>query len=106
MKYHVQWTVKAEQDVERVLRWFHEQSATAAGARWVNQLMARITTLETQPARCALAVEAKQLGSEVRELLFGKRNFKYRILFRIEDSDVHILRVWHGARDFFTVDDV
>lgn len=55
MKYRVELTAKAEWDVDGVLRWFHERHATAAGGRWLRNLMARIDTLEKHPARCRLA---------------------------------------------------
>jgi plasmid stabilization system protein ParE len=74
VKYHVELTAKAEWDVDGVLRWFHEQKATAAGGRWLGNIMARIDTLENQPRRCRLADEADDLGIELRELLFGKRH--------------------------------
>lgn len=99
MKYRVRLTDKAEGDVETVLRWFHEQRATAAGERWFSRLMANIDTLETHPERCALAAEAEDIGLEIREQLFGRRLGVYRILFLIEKRTVHILRVWHAARD-------
>ncbi len=60
MKYHVQWTVKAEQDVEHVLQWFHEQSASTAGARWVAQLMARIN-----PRKAARTLRAGNGGQAI-----------------------------------------
>jgi plasmid stabilization system protein ParE len=106
VKYRVRLTAKAEADVESVLRWFHEHPATVAGARWFCRLVAKIDTLETQPQRCAVTAESEDLGLEIRELLFGKRHGVYRILFRIEERTVHILRVWHGARDRVSPDDL
>ena len=106
MKFRVRITPNAEQDVERVLVWFQGRAADAAGRRWFAQLMAHIVTLETQPQRCPMANEAENLGVEVRELLFGKRQGTYRILFLISGRTVHILRVWHGARDAPTAEDL
>lgn len=99
MKYQVRLTAKAEQDVNHILAWFVEQKAISAGQRWFGQLTANVTTLETHPERCALAAEATDLGLEIRELLIGKRYGRYRILFQIAGRTVHILRIWHGARD-------
>lgn len=106
MKYRVRLTAKAETDVEAVLRWFHEQRATAAGERWFSRLMAKIDTLEAHPQRCAVAAESEDLGLEIRELLFGKRHGVYRILFQIVNRTVHILRVWHTARDRVSQEDL
>jgi plasmid stabilization system protein ParE len=106
VKYRVRLTAKAEEDIASVLRWFHEQRATDAGERWVRRLMAKIDTLETGPDRAAIADESTDLGLEIRELLFGKRHKGHRILFRIEKTTVHILRVWHAARDRLSSDDL
>jgi plasmid stabilization system protein ParE len=68
--------------------------------------MAKLDTLETYPERCTLAAEAEEIGLEIRELLFGRRQGTYRILFRIRGPVVQILRIWHGARDRLTAHDV
>jgi plasmid stabilization system protein ParE len=68
--------------------------------------MEKINTLETHPERASVAAESDELGLEIRELLVGKRLGVYRILFRIEDRTVHILRVRHGARDRLAPDDL
>ncbi len=105
-KYHVHITEKAEADVASVLEWFRDQEAIAAGGKWFAQLMAVIDKLETMPERCRLAEESAELGLDIREILVGKRRGIYRVLFQIEGRTVHIVRVWHGARDAWTADDV
>lgn len=67
--------------------------------------MNRISTLEMHPKRCPVAPESADLGLEIRELLFGKRQGVYRILFRIERRTVLILRIWHAARGQFEIED-
>lgn len=106
MKYRVRLAAKPEADVDGVLRWFHEQQAAVAGGRWFARLMAKIDTLEAHPERCGIADESEELGVEIRELLFGKRHGVYRILFQIEGRIVQILRVWHGARDRVSPEDL
>lgn len=106
MKFKVRLTAKAEHDVEAALSWFESQSAAAAGARWMKQLMLRIATLESHPQRCALAVESHELGLEIRELGFGKRQGRYRLLFQIQDDTVFVVRVWHGGRDAVSTSDL
>jgi len=105
-KYHVLLTDKAEADVAAVLAWFRNQSAVAAGAKWFAQLMAAIDKLEVLPERCAKATEGTDLGLDLREILVGKRRGVYRVIFQIEGRTVHILRVWHGARDALSRDDL
>lgn len=51
-------------------------------------------------------MEAEDLGVQIYELSFGKRRGQYRILFKISGKTVHILRVWHSARDRLTGDDL
>lgn len=105
-KYRVHITAKAEQDVDSVLAWFRDELAPAAGNKWFAQLMATIDTLETMPERCGLAPEAVDLGIEIREIRVGKRRGAYRVLFQIQGRRVFILRVWHGARDAVSRDDL
>jgi plasmid stabilization system protein ParE len=99
VKYQVRLTERAEWDIDSVLQWFRDQSAEAAGAKWFARLMAAIDTLESSPERCGLAAESVDIGAEVRELLVGNRRTKYRVLFQIRERTVHVLRVWHSARD-------
>jgi plasmid stabilization system protein ParE len=98
-KYHVRITEKAEQDVASVLAWFRNQATETAGGKWFAQLMAAIDTLERMPERCGMAAEATDIGLDIREILVGKRRGTYRVLYQIEGRTVHILRVWHAARD-------
>jgi plasmid stabilization system protein ParE len=106
VKYRVRLTDKAEEDIDAVLRWFHDQRATTAGDRWFSRLLEKIDTLETHPERCSVAAESEALDLEIRELLFGKRHGVYRILFRIEKRAVYVLRIRHGARDRLSADEL
>ena len=106
MAYRVVLTDKAEADVESVLKWFCDQRATDAGGRWYAQLMDKLDPLENHPERCALAAESEEVGQDIRELLLGRRRYKYRILFKISGKSVVILRIWHGSRDSITREDL
>lgn len=102
MAYRVVLTEKAERDVELVLRWFRDQQVTAAGGRWLAQLLRKLNALEANPERCPLVVESDELAEEIREMLLGRNQFKYRVIFRINGRVVQILRVWHSSRDAIT----
>jgi plasmid stabilization system protein ParE len=106
VQYRIRLTDKAEKDIEAVLRWFRDQRATTAGDRWFSRLLEKIDTLETHPERRSVAAESEDLGVEIRELLFGRRHGVYRILFRVEKRTVYVLRVWHGARDRLSGEDI
>ena len=102
MKYQVRMTAKAEQDVDAVLAWYRDQSAKAAGGRWLDRLSGGIDRLERMPQRCSLAAEAGDIGREIRKLLIGRGRNKHRLLFEIRGKLVYILRVWHSARNAVT----
>ncbi len=68
--------------------------------------MAKLETLEDQPERCSIAAESEELGQEIRELLLGRRRYKYRILFKLSGRLVVILRIWHGSRDSITREEI
>ncbi len=106
MPFRVLLTARAEADVEAVLKWFADQRATDAGGRWFAQLMARLDTLEQHPERCSLAAESADLDEEIRELLVGRRRYKYRLLFQITGKTDQILRVWHSSRNAITSDEL
>jgi plasmid stabilization system protein ParE len=106
VNYQVRLSAKAERDVEALLQWFAEQSAGAAADRWFERLWTKIATLETMPRRCTVATEAQDVGLELRELLFGRRTDKYRILFTVEDKTVNILHIRRASRDRVEIEDV
>jgi len=55
-------------------------------------------TLTRQPSCCPRAADSDKLPEELRELLYGKRKSKYRIIFAIRNVDVVVLYVHHSAR--------
>jgi hypothetical protein len=54
-------------------------------------------TLTYQPSRCPLAAENPKFPFEIRELLYGKRKNKHRIIFTMRNDDVVVLYDHHGA---------
>jgi plasmid stabilization system protein ParE len=106
VRYRLLLTDKALADIDRVLDWFQKQKATTAGQRWFTALWKTLDRLESHPERCSPAVEAEEVGRDVRERRFGKRRGVYRVLFELRDNTVYILRIWHSARDAFTADDL
>ena len=98
--------MRAERDEELVLRWFHEQHASDAGARWYARLLLKIDTLESSPHQCRFADEMDEVDFELRELLFGRQRGIYRILFEIRGRVVYILRIRHSARDTLSAEEL
>jgi len=110
MAYTVSLTAPAEADAYAAFERIREVAPYRA-VKWLRDLFAAIATLADMPARCPLIPEADELGYSVRHLLYGRRTSIYRILFDIQEASeegprVRVLRIWHGARDAITVEDI
>ena len=98
MKHHqVIILPAAERDIGEAYEWLAERDAEAA-IRWYNRLLEVIFSLDTFPERCPLAPESEFFNAEIREIFYGRRQYKYRILFTVGENEVHVLHVRHGAR--------
>jgi plasmid stabilization system protein ParE len=99
MKYVVVITDTAWAEVEEAYDWLADRAPEAA-RKWKLGLLDAVTRLESMPRATTLAPESEYFGREIRHLLYGKRQHKYRILFEIREQTVVVLRVRHGARRF------
>ncbi len=99
MTYRVVIEPPAEAELEEAYRWIAREAPQAA-ARWYNGLVEAINSLASLPERCPLAPETDAFDEDIRQLLYGKRRYKYRILFTIVGRRVHVLHIRHGARRY------
>jgi len=98
LTYLIEVTDRAMAIADEVYARIAEDSPSRA-AIWYQKLFQQIDTLATHPQRCPLAAENHKFPEEIRELLYGKRNNKYRIIFTIRDATtVVVLTIHHGAR--------
>lgn len=98
MSYLIEITDKAMTDADEAYARIAAHSPRNA-VLWYQKLFQHIDTLATLPLRCPLALENDKFPEEIRELLSGKRNSKYRIIFTIRNkSTVVVLHIYHGAR--------
>jgi plasmid stabilization system protein ParE len=97
LKYRLRITARAMGDADEAYAWIAERSPTQA-ERWYQGLFQQIETLTSQPTRCPRAAESDKFPEEIRELLYGKRKNKYRIIFTIREDTVVVLYIHHGAR--------
>jgi len=104
MKYEVEVADQAQIDAEEAYLWILERAPGDRATRWWNGLEKAVLSLEHMPARCPLAPEDSEFEEEIRELLYGKRQHRYRILFTIRAQTVIILHIRHGARDYLSPD--
>ncbi len=97
MTYRVQIQPPAAEDLDAAYRWIAERSPGVA-ARWLDGASRAIQTLSRFPERCPLAPEHDAFQEVIRQLLYGD----YRVLFTVDDSQVRVLHVRHGARRYLT----
>jgi len=98
-QYRVLFQPEAIEGTQDAFLWIQSHSPKTA-AEWRAGMYAAVRSLSTFPGRCPLAPEDPHFDVEIRQLLYGKRNAVYRILFTIlEDEDtVSVLHVHHSAQ--------
>jgi plasmid stabilization system protein ParE len=97
MEFQVIILPSAERDIGEAYEWLAVQNEEAA-ILWYNRLLEVVASLATFPERCPLASESGYFNVEIREILHGRRQHKYRILFTVRKGAVYVLHVRHGAR--------
>jgi toxin ParE1/3/4 len=98
MAFRIEYTHLAQADLDTLLTWLIGQHPGEAGLRWMNGLQAAVETLRDMPQRCSLFRTDPRISFEVRQLFYGRKPHVYRILFRILDDRVVILRIRHGRQ--------
>src|SRR5437764_828283 len=96
MEYEIRLSAPALADASEVVARIATEYVRMA-ARWFTGLLKAISSLRTFPERCPLAPEADAFQREIRQLFYGKRRNRYRILFVVDGDLVNILRILHGA---------
>lgn len=92
-RYRVRITRTAESDIKEIFRYIASDNETAA-KKWVVEIESQINSLEKFPLRCPVVSESQDLGKEYRHIIYGP----YRTIFRIDGSNVIIMRVIHSGR--------
>jgi plasmid stabilization system protein ParE len=105
MSYRVIIQPRAQLELEEAYRWISERSPGRA-ARWLDGMQHAIDSLETHPTRCPFAPESETSPAEVRQLLYGKRQGVYRILFLMGTDTVRIISIRHGARQRLRAEEI
>jgi plasmid stabilization system protein ParE len=104
MTFEVQLSPQALADVEAAYLWMRERSETGA-ARWYNRLMDSIDSLAELPERYGLAREAARVGTELRQMLVGKRAGTIRVLYTCAGRTVRVHRVRRAAQQDLRISD-
>ncbi len=92
-KYQVNLTQQAQNDLEHIFYYIADDSINNA-TNFVLQLEKKIYSLKTYPDRSPFIPENEFFGTNYRHLVYKK----YRIVYRIVEKTVFILRIFHGAK--------
>jgi plasmid stabilization system protein ParE len=106
MTYQVVLSNRAERDRDSAYRWYSENYSVEFANRWYFDLAAAIRSLGDQPLTCGIAHENDRFSFELRELLYGRRQYKHRVLFTIENNLIVVLHIRHSSQRDLTEDDL
>ena len=87
----------AMEELDAAYEWLRSRAPEAA-AKWFNGFVAALEQLRTSPESFGSVLDVRGLPYPIRELLYGKRQHKYRAFFTIVGDEVHVLHIRHGAR--------
>lgn len=106
MAYQVEIGPSALREAEQAYLYI-TQDAPDAAVEWFNGLVDAVYSLEDFPSCCPLAPESDEAERQIRQLLYGKRSGRYRLLFVITDSGVvRVLHIRHSARANLAAEDI
>lgn len=99
MAFRVELAPQAFDDLDSIATYIRSRTSFAMAERWFNGIIDDIASLSEMPERCFRASESDILGTEIRLLLHGKRNRRYKIYFAIEEQTrtVNIFHIRHWA---------
>jgi len=92
-KYKVNISRNAQNDLEHIFFFIAEDSINNA-KKFVLELEKKIYSLDTFPERFALIPENIFFGTNYRHIIHKK----YRVIYKIDNDLIYILRMIHGAR--------
>ena len=97
MAYRVELLPRAQADLDNLYAWVIKNAPTR-GPIWFAKLQAAVLSLAEHPSRCAVVPSLSTQRQTVRQLLYGRKRYIYRIYFTIVDRTVQVLHIRAGAR--------
>jgi plasmid stabilization system protein ParE len=82
---------QSTRDIEKIVRYIARHGGEQVAVRFGTELVEKAMTLSSLPERGRVVPE---VGAPFREIIFRS----YRIVYRIQDRSVEIVRFWHAAR--------
>jgi plasmid stabilization system protein ParE len=79
MVFRVELAPRAFADLDSIAGYIRERESFESAEKWFNAILRAIESLAEMPQRCRVAEESRDLGREVRVLLYGRKNRAYRV---------------------------
>jgi plasmid stabilization system protein ParE len=100
MAFRVEISPEALENLDTIATHIQQHGSFESAQRWLNGVVIAIRSLGEMPGRCPLADESDDLQTEVRLLLHGKRNRRYKVYFAIHHASatVRVFHIRHWAR--------
>lgn len=95
--YKVIFAPQAGRDLESLVRYIAHQASPEIAERFGLQLVDKALSLATFPERGRVVPE---VGPPFREIIYRS----YRIVYRLGDGLVEVVRFWHAARGVPQID--
>jgi addiction module RelE/StbE family toxin len=92
-KYEVNITQHAQDDLEHIFYYIASDSVNNA-SKFILELEKKVYSLEAFPERNPFIPENEYFGTDYRHLIHKK----YRIIYRVLENTVFILRIIQGAK--------
>jgi plasmid stabilization system protein ParE len=111
MAFRVEVAPRAFDDLDEIAGYIRRNGSFRQAEDWFNGIIDAIQTLEVMPSRCPIANESEDVGQQVRVLLYGKRNRRYKVYYAIQGrgrtaGTVRVFHVRHRARKALTAGDL
>ena len=87
----VRWTPQAADDLESIAEYIARDSPHYASL-FASDLLTKVEELSIFPARGRVVPETRK--DDIREVFFGN----YRIIYRVKETAVEVLTIYHGSR--------
>ncbi len=97
MVFHVEIAPQAFHDLDQIAEYIEDREGFEQAEEWFNSIIDAIQTLHGMPSRSAIADESKDIGREVRLLLHGKRNRRYKIYYSMQAEAARVQILMSGA---------
>jgi plasmid stabilization system protein ParE len=106
MIYSIRSSRRADTDVTVIFDWIAERSPEGA-FRWLDAFEAAVNLLRQSAANCPVAMEADDLGIDLRQSMFRTRRGRiYRLLFVIRDDQVYLAAIRGPGQEVVSLEDL